>query len=67
MSGPVSNSLSFVFEIEVVFATDSVKWSRAINREKFVIYVMFFAALRENCSAKTIASRRFKLSMNKIV
>ena len=34
--------MPFVFKIEVVFATGSLKWSRAIDENGRVINVVFF-------------------------
>jgi len=39
--------MSFVSEIEALFATGSLKWSSAINEKDRVIYIMFFAKIRE--------------------
>ncbi|ELZ53142.1 hypothetical protein C467_13964 [Halorubrum hochstenium ATCC 700873] len=52
--------MSFVSEIEAVFTTGSLKWSRTINEKDRVIYVVFFAEFREKPICDRVISRRFK-------
>ncbi|VTT86648.1 hypothetical protein DM2_1671 [Halorubrum sp. DM2] len=46
-----------------MFATGSLKWSRAINEKDRVIYIVFFAEFREKPICESIVSRRFNLCM----
>ncbi len=55
--------MSFVSEIEAMFVTGSVKWNRAINEKDRVIYIVFFAELREKLICDHVRSCRFKLCM----
>ncbi|VTT85674.1 hypothetical protein DM2_556 [Halorubrum sp. DM2] len=52
--------MSFVSKIEDVFATGSLKWSRAINEKDRVIYIVFFAKFREKPICDRVISRRLK-------
>jgi hypothetical protein len=53
--------MSFVSEIEVVFATRSVKWCRVINETDRVIYVVFVAELRDKLICESVVSHGRRL------
>jgi len=59
--------MSFVSEIEIVFATGSMKWSRAIDENDRVIYVVFLPGICEKLICNSIASCRFKLCKEQII
>jgi len=53
-------SMSFVSEIEAVFATGSLKWNRTINEKDRVIDIVFLTKFREKLICDHVRSRRFK-------
>ena len=55
--------MSFVSEseIEAVFATGPLKWTRAINEKDRVIYVVFVVQLCKKLIGDHVVSCRFKL------
>ncbi len=55
--------MPFVSEIEVMFFTGSMKWNRAINEKDRVIYIVFFAELREKLFCDHVRSCWFMLCM----
>jgi len=59
--------MSFVSEIEVMFVTSSLKWSRTINEKDRVVYIMFFAEFREKLICDHVRSCRLKLCVEQIV
>jgi len=59
--------MSFVSEIEVVFATGSLEWSRAIDENDRIIYVVFLPEICEKLICDSIVSCRFKLCMEQII
>jgi len=52
--------VSFISEIEVVFATGSLKWSRTINEKDRAINIVFFADFHEKIICDHVISRRLK-------
>ena len=55
--------MSFVSEIEAMFATGLLKWSCAIDENDRVIYVVFLAEICEKLICDSIVSCRLKLCM----
>ncbi|SDF76511.1 hypothetical protein SAMN04488067_10875 [Halorubrum xinjiangense] len=55
--------MSFISELEVMFATSSLKWNRAINEKDRVIYIVLFAELCEKLICDHVCSCRLKLCM----
>jgi len=53
--------MSFVSEIEAVFATGLLEWGRAINEKDRVIDVVFFTEFREKLVCDRIIACRLKL------
>jgi len=49
--------MSLVSEIEVVFATGSLKWSRSIYENYCVVYVVFVTEIGEKPICESVISR----------
>ncbi len=55
--------MSFISEIEAVFATSSLKWNRTINEKGRIVHIVFFAEFREKLICDHVRSCRLKLCM----
>jgi hypothetical protein len=60
MFDTVPISMSFVSEIEAVFATGSLKWSRTIDENDRVINIVFVAEFCGKPICDRVISRWFK-------
>ena len=68
MFDEVPISMPLVSKIEIVFSTDSPKWSGAIDENDRVIYVVFLAEIcKKKLICDSIVSCRFKLCMKQII
>ena len=59
--------MSFVSEIEAMFATGLLKWSCAIDENDRVIYVVFLAEICEKLICENVVCRCFELCVQQIV
>ena len=55
--------ISFIYKIEVMFVTGSLKWSYIINEKGRVIDIVFVTEFREKLICNCVISRRSKPCM----
>jgi len=55
--------MSFISEIEAVFAASSLKRNRAINEKDRIVHIVFFAEFCEKLICYHVCSCRLKLCM----